>query len=113
MNPNAATLAPVCPWCALPLDEGEVLAVWISGLLTSLSQTRRLGASLYTWTHSAAGCHVPALARLPDPAASRLSRPPKMPQDAFSGPRPLSYPKPSPKPLAEATPRAPRPTIER
>ena len=57
-------LAEVCPWCGLDLD-GEVWASWINGELRSLLQTRTIGNGQYTWTHTPAGCIVPALMRLP------------------------------------------------
>lgn len=66
-----AALAARCPWCRARLD-GEVLATFRDGTLTSLSQTRLIGARHYVWMHAESGCHVPELTRI-SPAITHAS----------------------------------------
>lgn len=74
MSPESLTLAAPdqdqlslvqrCPWCEQKLD-GTVLASFREGVLTSITQTKLIYGHEYCWSHSAAGCRVPSLDRLP------------------------------------------------
>lgn len=71
MKQPIATVAEHCPYCAVKLD-GRVIASFRNGKLTSLLQTRIIGAHEYTWAHSEDGCHVPSLDRI-SPAITNKS----------------------------------------